>query len=194
MTTPRLATIICSTRPGRVGHHVGRWFHGVASSHTAFDPVLIDLAQVGLPLLDEPNHPLSGQYTREHTLNWSQQIDEVDAVVFVVPEYNHSFNAASKNAIDYLNREWNDKSVGFVSYGGVAGGTRAVQALKPVILAVKAVPVLESVNIPGIGGLIVKDTFAPPEGLEDAALVMLDELARREHCLSNLRPVRAAKA
>jgi NAD(P)H-dependent FMN reductase len=51
----------------------------------------------------------------------------------VIPEYNCGFNAAIKNAIDYLNKEWQYKPLGFVSYGGVAAGTRAVQMLKQVV-------------------------------------------------------------
>jgi NAD(P)H-dependent FMN reductase len=53
--------------------------------------------------------------------------------VFVVPEYNHSYNAATKNALDYLAKEWAGKPVAFVGYGGVAAGARAVQALLPVV-------------------------------------------------------------
>ena len=39
-----------------------------------------------------------------------------------MPEYNFGINAPLKNAIDYLHSEWQDKPVGFVSYGGVAAG------------------------------------------------------------------------
>jgi len=58
-----------------------------------------------------------------------------DALVFVIPEYNHSFNAATKNAIDYLHQEWKHKPYGIVSYGSMAMGVRAVQALKPIFTA-----------------------------------------------------------
>jgi NAD(P)H-dependent FMN reductase len=51
-------------------------------------------------------------------------------------------------AIDYLHHEWGYKPVGFVSYGGVAAGTRAVQQLKQVVTTLRMLPVFESVNIP----------------------------------------------
>ena len=68
--------------------------------------------------------------------------------MFVTPEYNYGYPAAIKNAIDYLHQEWKDKPAGFVSYGGIAAGTRAVQQLKQVITTLRMVPVFESVNIP----------------------------------------------
>ena len=71
-----------------------------------------------------------------------------DAFIFVIPEYNYGFDAATKNAIDYLHHEWHYKPAGFASYGGVAAGTRAVQMLKQVLTTLKVTPVFEAVNIP----------------------------------------------
>lgn len=187
MSKPRLAVIIGSTRPGRVGGLIAAWFADTASKHSLFDVAIIDLAELALPILDEPEHPSLGRYHHQHTKRWSALIERSDAVVFVVPEYNHSYNAATKNAIDYLHREWRDKTVGFVSYGGISAGTRASQALRPVLLAVKAIPVFESVSIPGITQLVAAAAFTPPPGLDEAAFVMLDEMYRREAALSTLR-------
>ncbi|WP_317985863.1 NADPH-dependent FMN reductase [Streptomyces sp. 5-10] len=103
---------------------------------------------MALPIVDEPNHPMLRQYTHEHTKRWSETVDRADAYVMVLPEYNHSFNAAIKNAIDYLVMEWTHKPVGLVSYGGVSGGTRAVHALKPTLSALKMVTLTEGVIIP----------------------------------------------
>ena len=90
---------------------------------------LLDLEAFDLPLLDEPLPPVRGQYHHDHTKRWSAAVSAVDGFVMVTPEYNHSTSAALKNALDYLYREWNDKAVGFVSYGG-RGGTRAVEHLR----------------------------------------------------------------
>src|ERR1700712_2192642 len=115
-------------------------------------------------MFDEPHHPRFGRYEHEHTREWSATVDRADAFVFVTPEYNYGFNAATKNAIDYLHAEWRNKPVGFVSYGGGAAGTRAVQMLKLVVTALGMVPVLESVNIPFVqqfvddgGGFVPND-------------------------------------
>jgi NAD(P)H-dependent FMN reductase len=188
MATPTLQVITGSTRPGRVGAVVADWFASAARAHGGFTVETVDLAEVALPLLDEPEHPALGRYTHEHTRQWSAIIRRGDVHVFVVPEYNHGYNAATKNAIDYLHAEWRDKTIGFVSYGGVAAGTRAVQALKPVFLSVKAVPVNESVNIPFVASLIAADgSLSVTDGMASAAKAMLDELVRRDRGLRQLR-------
>jgi len=148
----------------------------------------VDLAELGLPLLDEPNHPRLGQYTQQHTKDWSAIVDAADAFVFVTPEYNYGYPASVKNAIDYLHREWQHKPVGFVSYGGVAAGTRAVQQLKQVVTTLRMLPVTDSVNIPFYNQFLDADgVFQPNAVLEQAADAMLDELVRTEAALRPLR-------
>src|ERR1700746_3659229 len=100
-----LMIVIASTRPGRVGLRVARWFEPVAREHGGFDIVVADLAEWDLPFLDEPNHPRLREYTRRHTFRWSEAVDAADAFVFVMPEYNYGINAPLKNAIDYLHQE-----------------------------------------------------------------------------------------
>ena len=187
---PTLQIIIGATRPGRIGPVIAAWFHTIAVAHGNFRVELVDLVDVGLPLLDEPENPArGGSYQHDHTKAWSELIGRGDAFVFVVPEYNNGYNAATKNAIDFLYHEWSDKAVGMVSYGGnVGAGTRAVQALKQVFLAVKSFPVHESVNIPFVYTMFDADhRFSPGGRLEHAATVMLDEIARRERALHILR-------
>jgi NAD(P)H-dependent FMN reductase len=190
---PNLTIIIGSTRPGRAGAPIAQWFAARAKDHGGFDVNVVDLAEVDLPLLDEPNHPRLRQYTQQHTKDWSAIIDAADAFVIVTPEYNYGYPAALKNAIDYLHHEWRDKPVGFVSYGGVAAGTRAVQQLKQVVTTLRMLPVFDSVNIPFHTQFFDQDgTFKPNEVLEQAANTMLDELVRTEAALHTLRPAAQA--
>lgn len=188
---PQLSIIIGSTRPGRAGLPIAQWFAERARRHGAFSIDLIDLAELSLPLLDEPDHPRLGRYTQPHTKAWSARIAPADAFVFVTPEYNHGYPAALKNAIDYLAVEWRDKAVGFVSYGGVAAGTRAVQQLKQVVTTLKMVPAVEAVNIPFHAELIEDGVVRATAPMEQAADAMLDELARLD---AGLRTLRAAAA
>lgn len=195
MSKPTLQIIIGSTRPGRVGPTVAAWFRDRAVADGRFDVELIDLAEVGLPLLDEPAHPRLRQYSHQHTKDWSATISRGDAYVFVTPEYNYGFNAATKNAIDYLHHEWHHKPVGFVSYGGVAAGTRAVQMLKQVVTTLRMVPVFDSVNIPFVQQFLnLSGVFQPNDMLEEAATTMLGELARLSGALSPLREPAASTA
>jgi len=185
---PALLTIIASTRPGRVGLPVGEWFHERAVAHGGFECTLVDLAVLGLPLLDEPKHPRLREYTREHTRAWSRTVDAADAVVLVTSEYNYGYPAALKNAIDYLHHEWRHKAVGFVSYGGVAAGTRAVQQLKTVVGAVGMYPGQIAVNIPFVHQFLGEDgTVQANDVMVQAAEGMLDELLRLDGALRTLR-------
>lgn len=192
MAKPTLQIIVASTRPGRVGLPVAKWFRGVAEATDTFDVELVDLAEVDLPLFDEPNHPITQDYTHPHTVAWAETIARGDAFAIVHPEYNHSYNAALKNALDYLHVEWNYKPVGFVSYGGVASGARAQVALKPVVTALRMTPAVESVLVPFVGQFIDEESrFVPNEQLELGAAGLLAELTRLE---AALRPLRAPAA
>jgi NAD(P)H-dependent FMN reductase len=190
---PNLLIVIASTRPGRVGLPVAHWFEEKARSHGGFDVSVADLAEWNLPLLDEPNHPKLGRYTKQHTKRWSAEVDAADAFVFVMPEYNHGLNAALKNAVDYLFAEWRHKPAGFVSYGGVAGGMRAVQQLKQVLISLNMLPVNDAVVIPFVKNHIDADgAFVPNEMLEQSAETMLSELARAAEAMHALRATHSA--
>jgi NAD(P)H-dependent FMN reductase len=174
---PHVQIIVASTRQGRIGLPIAEWIAGLAAARSDYTSELVDLRAVNLPMFDEPNHPRLMKYEHEHTKAWSATVAKADGFVFVTPEYNHSFPASLKNAIDYLHNEWSHKPVGFVSYGGVAAGTRSVQALKPVLASLQMVPVLEGVNIPFVHALFnAEKKFVPEKGLDDAARLMLDRV------------------
>jgi NAD(P)H-dependent FMN reductase len=185
---PKLHIIITSTRPGRVGPRVAEWFAQRAAEDGRFDVNVTDLKVLGLPLTDEPNLPGLGQYVHQHTRDWSEMIDDSDAFAFVMPEYNHGFNAPFKNAIDYLCNEWAYKPVGFVSYGGVAAGTRAVEMAKQVMTVLRMTPAVEAVAIPFIQQFLDDaGDFHANDVLEQAAVAMLDELEQLHQASRGLR-------
>ena len=189
MTKPVLRIIVGSTRPGRVGPAVADWITDRAREHGGFDVQVTDLADLNLPILDEPNHPRLRQYVHQHTKDWSEVVEGSDAFIFVTPEYNHGMGAALKNAIDYVYNEWQGKAAGIVSYGGVSAGTRATQMLKQVLASLKVVPVMEAVNIPFVRTHIDEDgRFKPTEAMEASATAMLDEVQRWTEAM---RPLRA---
>jgi NAD(P)H-dependent FMN reductase len=187
----RLHTVICSTRPGRVGAPVAAWFHEVAREHGRFDAHLVDLAEFNLPIYDEPKHPRLQQYEHEHTRRWSVSVAAADAFVFVTPEYNYGPPPSLVNALNYVYNEWNYKPAGFVSYGGMSGGIRAVQVEKMTLSTLKMVPILEGVPIPMVAQHLSGGVFTPTEIIQTSATVMLDELFRWADAL---RPMRAKPA
>lgn len=184
---PRLLVIIGSTRPGRAGLPIAQWFVERAREHGEFEIDVADLAEINLPLLDEPNHPRLGQYLHDHTKAWSAQVRAADAIVLVTAEYNHGYTAPLKNAIDYLHTEWQHKPVAFVSYGGIAAGIRAVEQLKPVVATLSMMPLVENVSIPFHSKMIEDGVFHGNESLGRAAAAMLRELERWSTALRILR-------
>ncbi len=132
--------VVGSTRPGRMGAQVARWIQGRAEVLPGLQVDLLDLAGIALPFLDEEQHPSSRAYQHQHTREWSRRVEALDAVVLVTPEYNSSFPAPLKNALDFLYEEWRRMPVGLVGYGMTSAGTRAVAALMPVVTALAMVP------------------------------------------------------
>ena len=184
----KLLVVTASTRPGRIGPAITDWFVGQAKESGAFDVEVADLAVLDLPFFDEPQHPMTGRYEHDHTKQWSATVAAADAVVFVMPEYNFSFTAPLKNAIDFLNREWAHKPVGLVSYGGMSGGMRAQQALKPVLLALRMWPINDAVLIPMVRERFAEDgSFRPTDIVDNSAATMLAELERTALALEPLR-------
>lgn len=185
---PKLQIVIASTRPGRVGLPVGRWFEQRARAHGAFEIEVADLLELGLPFMDEPNHPRLRQYTKQHTKDWSARVDGADAFAFITPEYNYGPPAALKNAIDFLHFEWQYKPVGFVSYGGVSAGTRSVQMVKQVVTTLKMYPLPEAVSIPFVAQFIDDEGVVQAnDTMEQAADAMLSELLRVSEAFAVLR-------
>jgi NAD(P)H-dependent FMN reductase len=180
--------VIASTRPGRKGKPIGDWVNRLALADGRFEIDLADLAEINLPMMNEPNHPSQKNYQHDHTKAWSARVEAADAFVFVTPEYNHSYNAPLKNAIDYVMQEWAHKPVGFVSYGGVAGGARAVLGLRPVLAVLKMVPITDGVTMVGFTQYFDEEgKFNPTERLADNAAKMFTELERWAHALKPLR-------
>lgn len=184
---PLLQIIIASTRPGRVGGPIGAWFTDVARKNGKFDVEVVDLAELNLPMMDEPNHPRLQKYTHQHTLDFSATISRGDAYVFVMPEYNYGYSAPLKNAVDYLFHEWKNKPASFVSYGGISGGLRAVQSFKPVLSAFPMRLSGHSVVIPNVRELVTDGEFHPTPLIESSATATLDELAELVELLKPLR-------
>ena len=173
----QLQIIICSTRPGRVGPAVARWFEQYARQHQKFDVTLLDLVDFNLPLYDEPQHPALRQYQHEHTKAWSASVARADAYVFVTPEYNYGPPPSFVNALNYVYHEWNYKPCGFVSYGGVSGGLRSVQLEKQLVTTLKMMPMVEGVAVPMVTKLLdAQRNFSSNDLIDASAKTMLDEL------------------
>jgi NAD(P)H-dependent FMN reductase len=185
--TLKLHTIVASTRPGRIGPSIAQWFNGFVAEHGKFDPVLVDLADFNLPVFDEPEHPRLRNYHHAHTRAWSESVAEADAFVFVTPEYNYGPPPSLLNALNYLAVEWAYTPAGFVSYGGVSGGLRAVQVTKQILTTFKMMPIPEGVPMPMVFPHLENGKLKPEEIYKTSATMMLDEMHKWAESLKVLR-------
>jgi NAD(P)H-dependent FMN reductase len=160
MDIVRIAVVIGSTREGRFGPTVARWFAEFARQRPDLEVDVVDLLEPGVP-----------------GPRFAAAIGAADGVVIVTPEYNHSFPGPLKTAIDSLGREWHAKPVGFVSYGGISGGLRAVEPLRGVFAELHSVTIRETVSFAGAAQAFDGDgnpKDAP--AVEGAASRLLDQL------------------
>ena len=183
----RVAVILGSTRPGRNGEAVAKWVYEVAKKRTDGEFEYVDIKDYNLPLLDEPIPPSLGQYSKEHAKSWAAKINSFDAFVFVTAEYNHGIPGALKNAIDFLYKEWNNKVAGFVSYGGGALGTRAVEHLRLVMAELQVATVRNQVSLSLFTDFENFSIFKPAQVQEKYVNSMLDQVIAWGGALQTLR-------
>ena len=172
MNNLRIAVILGSNRNGRTGPAVSRWFVGVARNRADLDIDVLDVAE--LPVDERYGHghgaPMAG---------FGPRVAAADGYVVVTPEYNHGYPGPLKSAIDSARREWFGKAAGFVSYGGMSGGLRAIEQLRTVFSELHVATIRDTVSLHNAGSLFGPDGHPRPEiaGAEAAAGLLLDELA-----------------
>lgn len=130
----KLLVVATSVREGRVGKKVADWFVGEVEKDGKFEVDLVDLKELNLSYELPEKSPASvhdSNYDDEATNLWADKVNQSDAVVFVIPEYNHGYPASFKNAVDHIFHEWNGKPVSFVGYGS-AGAPYAIGSFAPV--------------------------------------------------------------
>lgn len=173
----KLKILTGSTRPGRFNIQPATWITEIAKKRTDISVEMIDVQELNLPFLDEPMPPLMHQYSKDHTKAWSKQVAEADAFIFVTPEYNHSYSPALKNALDYLYHEWTYKPVAYVSYGSLAGGSRAVEHLRGVAGEMKMFDLKEQILLPNYwGNMSSEGQYQFTADQEKEAVAMIDSL------------------
>lgn len=174
----RIGIVLGSTRTGRFADRPAEWLLKIAELRGDATYELVDLRDYPLPFFDEPKSPLREPAKNEVAVHWARKVGELDAFIFVTSEYNHSIPASLKNAIDYVYPEWNRKPAGFVAYGN-AGGARAVEQLRQILVEVQIAPIRSAVHVMRgefIEMLLHGKTFEDFPHLAQAADLMLDDL------------------
>lgn len=178
-TKPLIYIILGSTRQERAGEKVGNWVHQEAIKRDDFDVEYIDLRDVALPFFDEPVSPAynQGNYALPEGKQWAERIGKADGYIFVSPEYNHSFPAVLKNAIDYVYKEWNNKPAAVVTYsGGPWGGVRAAQHLRQVFIELQMVPIRNGIHLGSVGQKFDENGKITDAHMEKAVPTFFDQL------------------
>jgi NAD(P)H-dependent FMN reductase len=188
-----IAVITGSVRPNRFNDKPAQWIAELAAKLPDVEVEFLDVKDYDLPFYDEPMGPsmLNKQYSHDSVKAWSQKIEKADAYIIVTPEYNHSTSAVLKNALDAIFPEWNNKPVGFVSYGSV-GGARAVEHLRLIAVELMMAPIRNAVHIPGhkfFPILMGQAEWKPEEdeSLMKAAHAMLEQLVWWTKALKHAR-------
>lgn len=186
----QVAVVIGSTRTGRFGPVVADWLLGHLDARDDMVADLVDLAATPVPTV-MPG--FGGELPAEEIELLSAvtpRLAAADAFLFVTPEYNHSFPASLKNAIDWHNQQWHGKPIGFVSYGGLSGGLRAVEQLRVVMAELNTVTIRNTVSFHGAAAAFDADGKPRDPAADAAAKTMLDQLVWWAQALRDARQAR----
>ncbi|MFI9757915.1 NADPH-dependent FMN reductase [Streptomyces sp. NPDC051963] len=167
-----LTLVIGSNRHGRFGPVVADWLLDRIQDHEDLTPQVVDVAEISLPTSFAPTPQATAELSEV-----TPKLASADAFVVLTPEYNHSFPAGLKNLIDWHFTEWRAKPVALVSYGGLAGGLRAVEHLRQVYAELHAVTIRDTVSFHNAGTSFDDEGRLKDPSMPDAAVkVMLDQL------------------
>ncbi|MFS8199583.1 NADPH-dependent FMN reductase [Streptomyces sp. CWNU-52B] len=184
----KVAVIAGSNREGRFGPVVADWLLGRLRERDDVTVEVVDTADAGLPtaLSFSPSPEVAAELAKV-----TPKLAAADAFVVLTPEYNHSFPASLKALIDWHVQEWRAKPVGFVSYGGVSGGLRAVEQLRQVFAELHAVTVRDTVSFHNAGAAFDDEgRHRDPAAPDAAAKAMLDQLVWWASALRDAKAVR----
>lgn len=146
----KIGVILGSTREGRLGKRVATWVMNELRGKEGIEPVLLDLGEFPLPFYSYELLPIQmGEvYPDKVAQKWKEAVELCDGFIFVTPEYNHSFPAVLKNALDFLYKPWNDKPAAIISYSnGMIGGARSVEQLRTVLSHLRLITVSEAMSM-----------------------------------------------
>ena len=178
MSAVRIGIILASTREARRGAGYAAWIQRLAAERAGAAVELIDLRDWPLPayVYDKSPTAIERDYPDPLARAWSEKIHGLDGYIVVTPEYNHGYPGQLKNALDHVHAGWFYKPVAFVSYGGNAGGARAVEQLRAVACELRMVPVRGEVNVRLIGVQLDESLRPTDPYYARAATAMLDQL------------------
>lgn len=174
----KLMIIVGSVRKSRRADTILKWAERHIKQDDDIELDVADLKDIPLPFFDEETIPSMAHDKFENKAGtaWAKRVDEADAYIIITPEYNYGPPASLKNAIDWVYDGWNNKPVGFISYGGISAGTRAMQQLRQNVQNVKLYSTSVNVAIPFVGHAFDEHGEPTNEWMNDSLKSMLGEI------------------
>jgi NAD(P)H-dependent FMN reductase len=147
VTRPIFAPVILGTsRQGRMSEHAAGFVLDHVSKRPDIRTELIDIRNIRLSIDD------AGEALKDP--KFSSTVNEADALIFVVPEYNHSFPGLLKHVLDTNLKEYIHKAAGICGVSaGPFGGARMIQSFLPVLRELGMVTIFSDVYFGSAGKL-----------------------------------------
>ena len=144
-TRPLFIPVVLGTaRQGRMSEHVARFVFGELSQRAGVESELVDLRELNFSASDEGAAAGDPRFT--------DSVARADALVLVVPEYNHGYPGLLKHALDTNLKEYVHKAVGVCGVSaGPFGGTRVIENLLPVLRELGLVTIFWDGNFSSVG-------------------------------------------
>jgi NAD(P)H-dependent FMN reductase len=184
--TTHIAVVLGTARTGRASEPVAKWVTEEIDRREDCTAELVDVKDHVTGIATVPPWGKGG--VNEEGSQWQEIVQRSDALVLVVPEYNHGYPGELKLLLDSLWEDYTGRPVGLVGVSaGTLGGARVVDHLKPVLLEMRLTPVIESVMFTKAREAFSDDgSIKEPERTEYVAK-MTDELTRWADLLRPLR-------
>lgn len=146
-----------SARPNSASTQVAKLVETELQKREGVLSEVVEVGKLNLPFYNATMSPSAEDYvaTDENVKAWSDMVTDADAVVWVMPEYNHSISSIQKNAIDWLYKEWTDKPLAIVAYGWYEGANVLesvkwpLKVLKPDVRAEAGLGFMKQIEVDG---------------------------------------------
>lgn len=174
----KILVVTSSVRENRIADTILKTVQGQLAAYPDYEITVADLKELPMPFYNSPVSSSNENFkaTDENVIAWGNLVDEADAVLFLVAEYNYSVPAVLKNAVDWLFKPWNNKPVAFVGYGWV-GGARAIKHLRDIMGSVIAAKAIETEsNLRFTKEIDLDGTVLDQEAITASVNTVLEEL------------------
>ena len=177
----KILVVLSSVRESRIADNILGKVKEQLGTYEDYELTIADFKEMPLPFYDAPVSPSNEDFkpTDANVIAWTKMVEESDAIVMLVAEYNYSFTAVLKNAIDWMAKPWNEKPIALIGYGWV-GGARAITQLRGVLGSmINAKPMETEANLRFTKEIDLEGNILDEPAVDTAIKTVLEELRNR---------------